>query len=255
MILDTIVAHKREEVRRLRSQGLHEPQASVGPPRGFLQALTSDPGVSIIAEVKKASPSKGVLCADFNPVDIAGNYKRGGAHAISVLTDERFFQGALSYLPLIRDKVDLPVLRKDFIIDELQIKQTSMYGADALLLIAAILDQIQIRDFQNMAMEFGLEVLVEVHNEKELEKALAAGSTFIGINNRNLHDFSVDLNTTFRLLQKIPATISVVSESGIHSRADMERLQAAQVTAALIGERLMRDKDPVAGLKTLLGKN
>jgi indole-3-glycerol phosphate synthase len=253
MILDTIVAQKREEVARLRAQGVVGPEEEVAPPRGFVHALTAFDGVAVIAEAKKASPSKGVICANFDPQRIAQNYKQGGAHAMSVLTDERFFQGALSFIPLVRRTVDLPVLRKDFIIHELQIEQARLYGADAVLLIAAILDQVQLHDFRCMAEELGMDVLVEVHDEIELEKSLAAGSSLIGINNRNLRDFSVDLDTTFRLKRDIPAHIPVVSESGIRNRDDMMLLHDAQITAALIGEALMRDNDPIAGLKKLLG--
>jgi indole-3-glycerol phosphate synthase len=252
MILDTIVARKREEVDRLRTQGIVGPEQEIAPPRGFVQALTGFDGVAVIAEAKKASPSKGVICSDFDPQRIAQNYKQGGAHAMSVLTDEQFFQGALSFIPLVRRTVDLPVLRKDFIIHELQIEQARLYGADAILLIAAILDKVQIHDFRSMAEELGMDVLVEVHDEIELEKSLAAGSSLIGINNRNLRDFSVDLDTTFRLKLEIPAHIPVVSESGIRNRDDMLRLLDAQITAALIGETLMRDNDPIAGLKKLL---
>lgn len=253
MILDTIVAQKREEVARLQTQGIVGPEEEIAPPRGFVQALTGFDGVAVIAEAKKASPSKGVICDNFDPRRIAQNFKQGGAQAMSVLTDERFFQGSLSFIPLVRRTVDLPVLRKDFIIHELQIEQARLYGADAVLLIAAILDQVQIDDFRSMAEELGMDVLVEVHDEIELEKSLAAGSSLIGINNRNLRDFSVDLDTTFRLKREIPAHIPVVSESGIRNRDDMMRLHDAQITAALIGETLMRDNDPVAGLKTLLG--
>ncbi len=253
MILDTIVARKREEVARLRAQGIVGPEEEFAPPRGFVRALTDFAGVAVIAEAKKASPSKGVICDDFDPRRIAQNYKQGGAHAMSVLTDEQFFQGELSFIPLVRRTVDLPVLRKDFIIHELQIEQARLYGSDAILLIAAILDQVQIHDFRNMAEELGMDVLVEVHDEIELEKSLVAGSSLIGINNRNLRDFSVDLDTTFRLKREIPAHIPVVSESGIRNHDDMLRLHDAQITAALIGETLMRDNDPVAGLKKLLG--
>jgi len=251
MILDTIVAQKQEEVARLRSRGLGEPVAEIAPPRGFQQALVMYDGVAVIAEVKKASPSKGVICAHFDPQNIARHYQTGGAQAISVLTDERFFQGALSYIPLVRETVDLPVLRKDFIIDPLQVQEARLFGADAILLIAAILEQNQLQDLQALAIELGMDVLVEVHNEEELQKALAAGSTLIGINNRNLRDFSVDLDTTFRLKREIPDHIPVVSESGIRNRSDMQRLRAALITAALIGETLMRASDPVAALKGL----
>jgi indole-3-glycerol phosphate synthase len=253
MILDTIVARKREEVDRLRTKGLVGPEEEIAPPRGFVQALLDFDGVAVIAEAKKASPSKGVICDDFDPERIARHYKEGGAHAMSVLTDERFFQGDLAFIPLVRRTIDLPVLRKDFIIHELQIEQARLYGADAILLIAAILDQAQLHDFRNMAEELGMDVLVEVHDEIELEKSLAAGSTLIGVNNRNLRDFSVDLDTTFRLKRGIPAHLPVVSESGIRNHDDMLRLQDNRITAALIGETLMRDNDPVKGLKKLLG--
>lgn len=240
MILDTIVARKYEEVAALKERGLPTLDQPVAPPRGFLQALVDAPGVAIIAEAKKASPSKGVIQPDFDPVRIALNYREGGAHCLSVLTDVDFFQGSLAYIPLVREAVELPVLRKDFIIDPLQIKEARIVGADAVLLIAAILEVGQLRDFRLLAESLGMDVLVEVHDERELEDALAAESRLIGINNRNLNDFSVSLETTFRLLQKIPPGVPVVSESGITSVADMQRLKAAGVKAALIGESLMR---------------
>ena len=244
MILDKIVARKRLEVAELKSKGIRLPEAfaekKIDPPRGFRRALLAYPGVSIIAEVKKASPSKGVICPDFDPVAIAMNYERSGAQAISVLTDVDFFQGSLLYLMQVRQAVQLPVLRKDFIIDELQIKEAHVHGADAILLIAAILDLQQLRDYQVYAGECGMDVLVEVHDEKELERTLNAGSRLIGINNRNLKDFSMDLETTFRLKKLIPADIPVVSESGLRDQADIKRLHEAEVAAALIGETLMR---------------
>ena len=256
MILDKIVAKKKQEVADLRINGISLPGQFMGmviaPPRGFRQALISYPGVSVIAEVKKASPSKGVICEDFRPVDIAVNYKRNGAQAISVLTDVDFFQGSLLYLLQVRDAVDLQVLRKDFIIDELQIREASVHGADAILLIAAILDRYQLRDFQAYAGEFGMDILVEVHNEQELDMALAADSRLIGINNRNLNDFTVDIETTFRLKKHIPSDIPVVSESGLKNRDDIKRLQDEGVAAALIGETLMRagtDCDVLRGLR------
>ena len=240
MILDTIVARKYEEVAALKERGLPILDQPVAPPRGFLQALVDAPGVAIIAEAKKASPSKGVIQPDFDPVRIALNYREGGARCLSVLTDVDFFQGSLAYIPLVREAVALPVLRKDFIIDPLQITEARIVGADAVLLIAAILEVEQLRDFRLLAESLGMDVLVEVHDERELEDALAAESRLIGINNRNLNDFSVSLETTFRLLQKIPPGVPVVSESGITSVADMQRLKAAGVKAALIGESLMR---------------
>ncbi len=244
MILDTIVAKKKIEVAELRSKGIHLPpefrDKAIALPRGFISALTRYPEVSIIAEVKKASPSKGVICADFRPVDIAVNYQQNGAQAVSVLTDVDFFQGALVYLMQVREAVSLPVLRKDFIIDELQIEEARLHGADAILLIAAILDLAQLRDYQACAGEYGMDVLVEVHDEWETERALEAGSTLIGINNRNLKDFSMDLETTFRLKKLIPKNIPVVSESGLKTVDDFKRLRDEGVSAALVGETLMR---------------
>jgi indole-3-glycerol phosphate synthase len=244
MILDTIVARKKQEVARLRSAGVHLPaqfrDREIAPPRGFCRALLDYPGVAVIAEVKKASPSKGVICEDFQPVEIAGNYRRNGAQAISVLTDADFFQGALLHLMQVREAVPLPVLRKDFIIDALQIEEAHVHGADAILLIAAILDLSQLQDFQAKAAACGMDVLVEVHDERETEQALKAGSRLLGINNRNLKTFAVDLETTFRLKKLIPAEIPVVSESGLRTAEDFRRLRAEGITAALIGETLMR---------------
>lgn len=240
MILDTIVARKYEEVATLKERGLPVIDRLVAPPRGFLRALVEAPSVAIIAEAKKASPSKGVIQPNFDPVRIARNYRDGGAHCLSILTDVDFFQGSLSYILQVREAVALPVLRKDFIIDALQIEEARAVGADAILLIAAILDVAQLRDFRLLAESLGMDVLVEVHDERELDDALRAESRLIGINNRNLNDFSVSLETTFRLLPRIPQGIPVVSESGITSATDMHRLREAGVKAALIGESLMR---------------
>jgi len=248
MILDRIVERKRVEVAQLKKKGIVLPEAfrdrQIDPPRGFRQALLDYDGVAIIAEVKKASPSKGVICEDFDPVAVARNYEQTGAQAVSVLTDADFFQGSLLYLMQVRQAVRLPVLRKDFLIDALQIEEAHAHGADAILLIAAILDLRQLQDYQACAAGFGMDVLVEVHDEKELELALAADSRLIGINNRNLQDFSMDLNTTFRLKKMIPTGIPVVSESGLRDQADIRRLEEAGVTAALIGETLMRAGSP-----------
>ncbi len=253
MILDTIVEKKRQEVAELRRQGLRSPEIEVAVPRGFLQALLDYEGVAVIAEAKKASPSKGVICPDFDPVRIARAYQRGGAQAMSVLTDESFFQGSLSYIPLVRAEVSLPVLRKDFMIDEIQIRQAAMFGADAILLIVAILDDEQIKDYLSLAGELGLDVLVEVHDEHEAHRALKMGSCLLGINNRNLKDFSMDIDTTFRVMKEIPTGIPVVSESGIRGRDDFLRLQDHGVCAALIGESLMRAANPSQGLQELRG--
>jgi len=244
MILDKIVRRKEEEVANLRRNGICLPpefrDKSIDPPRGFTRALLTYPGVSIIAEVKKASPSKGVICHDFDPVRIAINYQKLGAQAVSVLTDVDFFQGSLRYLMQVREAVKLPVIRKDFLIDPLQIEEARQHGADAVLLIAAILDEYQLRDYRQLAEQYGMDTLVEVHDEKELETALAAGSPLVGVNNRNLKDFSVDLGTTLRLKKLTPPDIPVVSESGLTCREDLERLANAGIAAALIGESLMR---------------
>lgn len=252
MILDTIVAEKKREVEKLLVKGIVFPARPVAPPRGFAAALAGKSGVRVIAEAKKASPSKGIIRPDFDPAAIARSYAAGGAAAMSVLTDEVFFQGALSYLELVRTAVDLPVLRKEFIIHEVQIREAHAWGADAILLIAAILDVAQMRDFRQQAEECGMDVLVEVHDEPELEQALQAGSRLVGINNRNLQTFAVDLATTFRLAKEIPADIPVVSESGIRNRDDMLRLADAGIHVALIGETLMRAADPGKALQEIL---
>lgn len=252
MILDTIAARKREEIAALYRKGIQAPELPVAPPRGFIRALLEAPGVAIIAEAKKASPSKGVICADFDPQQIARNYQQGGAKALSVLTDRDFFQGSITFIPLVRNTVDLPVLRKDFILDPIQVDEAAQYGADAILLIAALLDTVQMLDLRQQAEALGMDVLIEVHDEAELEKTLAAGVKLLGINNRNLHDFSMDLETTFRLKRLIPDTLPVVSESGISSRADMLRLQEAGIQAALIGESLMRSTEQGKTLQDFL---
>lgn len=243
-ILDRIVAKKKLEVAELRKNGIVLPpefrESDTDVARGFREALLSYSGVSVIAEVKKASPSKGVISPDFNPVEIARNYQQNGAQAISVLTDVDFFQGALLYMMQVRKVVEMPVLRKDFIIDELQIKESAVHGADCILLIAAILEKSQLKEYQACAMEFGMDVLVEVHDETETEMALEADSNLIGVNNRNLKDFSIDLETTFRLKKRIPKDIPVVSESGLKSADDFRRLEDEGITAALVGETLMR---------------
>ena len=252
MILDTIVARKKEEVAALKARGISMPDLEIPPPRGFIRALTEFPGVAVIAEAKKASPSKGVIRPDFDPVAIARSYLAGGAQALSVLTDVDFFQGSLSYIPAVRAAVALPVLRKDFIIDPLQIREARAYGADAILLIAAILETARIQDYQALAFELGMDALVEVHDEAEVEKAVAAGSRLIGINNRDLRDFSMDLNTTFRLQKMIPVEIPLVSESGIRDHHDMLRLAEHGIKAVLVGETLMRAADQADALRTLV---
>ncbi|MEA3385511.1 MAG: indole-3-glycerol phosphate synthase TrpC, partial [Thermodesulfobacteriota bacterium] len=210
--------------------------------------LVSDPGVSIIAEVKKASPSKGLLCPNFDPVSIAEDYQAGGARAVSVLTDEKFFQGNLEFLPKIRKGIDLPLLRKDFIIDHFQVEEARLWGADAVLLIIAVLDDTMLSELMAHIREKGIDPLVEVHNENEMERALAADADLIGVNNRNLEDFSVSIETTFRIKKALPPEIPLVSESGISTLDDIKRLLDAGITAVLIGEALVKAEDRITSL-------
>ncbi len=253
MILDTIVAQKKLEVAKLRENGIHAP-SEVDAPRGFIKALTSFDGLALIAEAKKASPSKGVICEDFRPAEIAKRYEAGGAQCMSVLTDEKFFQGSLEYLSLVRKTVNLPVLRKEFIIDALQIEEARAHGADAILLIAAILSEQQMAEFLACARELGMDVLVEVHNEAELEVALRVDTPLLGVNNRNLKTFEVDVSTTFRLQKLIPAHIPLVSESGIRGFADIKQCLDHNITAVLVGETLMRAGDTDGSLAQLMGR-
>ena len=260
-ILQKIVAHKREEVAAAKArfplERLRQRLALVeDTPRGFARALRTmaeSGGTAVIAEVKKGSPSKGVIRPDFDPLAIAEIYQAHGATCLSVLTDERFFLGHLNYLGLIREAVGLPLLRKDFICDPYQIVEARAFGADAILLIAAMLDDAELADFAGQARELGLDVLLEVHDETELERALATDCELIGINNRSLRSFVTDLATTERLAPRLPAGRLLVAESGIHSRADVERLQRAGAAAFLVGESLMREADIGAKLEELLG--
>jgi indole-3-glycerol phosphate synthase len=224
-------------------------------PRGFQAALINarqSGWTPIIAEVKKGSPSKGVIRADFDPLEIAGIYQENGASCLSVLTDEHFFLGHLSYLALIREQVSLPLLRKDFIFDPYQIYQARAAGADAVLLIAAMLELHQLQDYHALARELSLDVLLEVHDERELEMALATDCSMIGINNRSLRTFAVDISTSERLAASIPEGRTVVAESGINSRQEIVRLLESGLHAFLIGESLMREPDIGAKLRELL---
>src|SRR5580704_7953514 len=259
-ILDKIVAEKKLEVAQLRSQADKLKQAAAARKefRDFAGALRRDNGVALIAEIKKASPSAGVIVKDFDAIQIAREYEAGGASALSVLTDEKFFQGRIEYLQQIRDAVKLPLLRKDFIIDELQIYQSVARGADAILLIVAILNDAQLKDFRELAAQLNLASLVEVHDEAELDRAVASGAEIIGVNNRDLRDFSVSLATTEKLAAKLKKGMCgkhiLVAESGIHARADVERVAKAGANAILVGESLMRSGDIAAKVKELLGK-
>ncbi len=262
MILDKITEHKRLEVAKAKNRrSLASLQSGVGEledqPRGFLRALhaTADSGwTAVIAEVKKGSPSKGVIREDFDPLTIAETYQDNGATCLSVLTDEHFFMGSLQYLGTIREVVSLPLLRKDFICDPYQIYEARVAGADAILLIAAMLDAGQLAEYNALATELRLDVLLEVHDELELELALATGCELIGINNRSLKTFETNLATTERLLPLIPANHFVVAESGITCHADVLRLQTAGAKGFLVGEALMREDDIGAKLRELQGK-
>jgi indole-3-glycerol phosphate synthase len=211
--------------------------------RPFRAALQRGNEVAVIAEVKKASPSAGDIVADFNPLSQAREYARGGAHALSILTDEKFFKGHLSYLRQIRGEVDLPLLRKDFIVHELQVYESVVAGADAILLIVASLDDAQLHSLYDLAKSCQLDVLVEVHDLPEMERALELGADLIGINNRNLKTFAVDLATTEALSEEIPNDTVAVSESGIKNAADVRRARACGMNAVLVGETLMRAKN------------
>ena len=218
--------------------------------RDFRAALSAC-APAIIAEVKKASPSRGVLAADFAPARIARAYERGGAAALSVLTDRSFFEGSLGDLEAARAATSLPVLRKDFLIAESQALEAAAHGADAILLIAAVLAESQIRDFREAAARYRMAALVEVHNLREMEIAIAAGSDIIGVNNRDLTTFEVSLDVSLRLAERIPPGVLAVSESGIHTARDIARLREAGYAAFLVGERLMKSGDPTAALREL----
>jgi len=255
-ILDKIASVKREEVDRLkRERGLHSLKAGASsrpPVRPFLETLVRPEKLSLIAEIKRASPSRGLLREDFDVPFLAASYEKGGAQCLSVLTDREFFRGDLSFLGRAKAAAGLPVLRKDFIIDPLQVFEAREADADAILLIAAMLAPGQLKDLQALAWDLGLAVLVEVHDAVELERVLSSGVKLLGINNRNLKDFRVELKTSFDLLKICPSGVPVVSESGIFTRADAEALKAAGAAAVLVGEAFMTKKDPCQAAKDLM---
>ena len=252
-ILQKIVARKKIEVEKLKKQGFQPSStAAAGRRRSLAAALSLPPQPRVIAEVKKASPSTGLLAADFDPPSLVAAYEKGGAAALSVVTDEQFFQGDVAWLTALRPLVDLPLLRKDFIIDSLQVLESRAAGADAILLIAAILDRDKLLELLETAAGQGLECLVEVHNEEELEKVLSTPAAMIGINNRNLKDFTVSLETTLRLRKHIPADRLVVSESGIDRHEQLVRLGAAGVQGVLVGSSLVKAGDRAAKLRELI---
>jgi indole-3-glycerol phosphate synthase len=256
-ILDEIVASKRREVAAARLRmplEEMEVQAATAPPvRDFRAALTGPGPIQLIAEVKKASPSAQVIRADFDPIAIARIYQAHGAACLSVLTDAPYFQGHLSYLARIRAAVAIPLLRKDFLIDEYQVVEARLAGADAILLIAEILDDATLGRLLERARGLGMSALVEFHDESNLSRVLASGADLVGINNRDLRRFVTDLEQTLRLRDRIPSEVTLVSESGIRTRRDVERLEAAGVDAILVGETLMRADDIGLAVEQLLG--
>jgi indole-3-glycerol phosphate synthase len=257
-ILNEIMAAKRVEIAaaqsRVSASALHDALATAPPPRDFLAAVSRPGAVRLIAEVKKASPSKGLLRADFDPAAIARTYEQHGASAISVLTDEQFFHGSLENLRRVRAAVALPVLRKDFVLDPYQVLEARAAGADAVLLIAECLDDAQLQSLHDAIVALGMTPLVELYDPENLPRVLAIGARLIGINNRDLRSFKTDLEHTLRLRRQVPADRAVVGESGIRTRADVVRLAEAGVQAMLVGESLVVKPDIGPAVDALLGK-
>ena len=254
-MLDEIIAKKKKEVEQRKKilplAQLKKRIAQQKPPLDFAFALKGEP-MRLIAEVKQASPSRGILCSNFNPTELATTYAQGGANAISVLTEVNYFKGSIDHLAAIREVVKLPLLRKDFIFDPYQVYESRAYGADALLLIVAALSQEQLKELLSISHRLGLKCLVEVHNETDVERALLSGAEIIGINNRNLSTFTVDINTTGQLRPLIPRQKIVVAESGIKSRKDIEKLIDWRVNAVLIGEALVTANNILTKMKELM---
>lgn len=256
-LLDRILASKRKELDLAKAERpvaeLERAAAAAPPPRDFFAALDAPGGVQLIAEVKKASPSRGVLRADFDPVEIAQTYERHGAACLSVLTDEPHFQGSLEHLAEVRKAVKLPLLRKDFILETYQLLEARAAGADAVLLIAECLDDCRLRKLHNEALDLGLTPLVELYEPENLARVLDAGATLVGVNNRNLRTFETDLGHTIRLADRVPAHCLLVAESGIRTLEDVRRLAAAGVRAMLVGESLVSRPDIGRAVDELLG--
>jgi indole-3-glycerol phosphate synthase len=257
-ILKRIVAVKHEEIQAARARrdlaSLRREAESTGGLRDFVGAMRARIGQgrsAVIAEIKKASPSKGVLREHFVPAEIALSYERGGAACLSVLTDEQFFQGCAAYLQQARTACMLPVLRKDFMVDAYQVYEARAMGADCILLIAACLDDAEMADLEAQTHSLGMAVLVEVHDGRELDRALRLNTPLVGINNRNLRTFEVSLDTTLGLLSQVPAERVLVTESGVLGRGDVDRMRAAGVSAFLVGEAFMRSSDPGQALAEL----
>jgi indole-3-glycerol phosphate synthase len=258
--LDVIIESTKETVKKsisFRSTASLEEDFEKYNKRGFEDAImsrVSEKETAIIAEIKKASPSKGIIREDFEPIKISKEYEEGGATCLSILTDEPFFQGKLEYLDIVRSSCELPILRKDFMIDLYQIYETKAYGGDCILLIVAALDIIQLKDFSQLARELNLDILIEVHSEDELNEALSINSKLIGINNRDLTTFEVDKNLAIKLARQIPKDVIVVSESGISSREDILSSKEQGIHSFLIGESFMRKPNPGNALKDILEK-
>lgn len=250
-ILQTIYQQKQEEVARLKQYGIPD-DFEKQPSRDFIKALSTDGSPSVIAEIKKASPSRGLLCKEFEPAVIAREYADAGARCLSVLTDQKFFQGQYEDLLQAKKACNLPVLRKDFLIDPVQIMESHAFGADCILLIVALLDSPQLKDFCQMAQDLNMAVLVESHTEAELEKALALPTPLIGINNRSLHTFETDLQTSIHLKKYIPSHKIPIAESGIHTRDDILLLQSSGIHTFLIGESLMKSPHRGDDLRNLI---
>ncbi len=246
-ILDKIISHKKIEIAASKQEVapnvLEAKLTDADKTRPFKKAISGPGGINLIAEIKKASPSRGVIRDGFDPVEMAEVYEENGAAAISVLTDKKFFQGSINFLPEVRRTTGIPLLRKDFIIDEYQIYESRAYGADALLLIAAVLSREEMDSFLSLSRDLGLDCLVEVHSEEEVSKVLETSAEIIGINNRSLRTFEVDLSTTLRLKRLIPSNKIVVSESGIRSREEVRLLAGEGIAAVLVGESLLRSED------------
>jgi indole-3-glycerol phosphate synthase len=255
-ILDEIVVQKKREIMAARERvplsQLEAQLSAASPPRGFLRALRAATAPALIAEVKKASPSAGLIRADFDAAGIAAEYESAGAACLSVLTDEHYFQGSLAALRAARQRVQIPVMRKEFIIDRYQIAEARVAGADCVLLIAECLDDVQLHDLYIYARQLGMDVLIELHDAANIQRVLATGTELLGINNRNLQTFTTSLDHTFQLQQQLPPGVLLVSESGIRSHADVLRLRAAGVGAVLVGESLMRQPNIQRAVKDLL---
>jgi indole-3-glycerol phosphate synthase len=256
-MLEAILADKRHEVATLHERASVESFtaviANLPPTRDFRAAIATAQGIAIIAEIKRKSPSRGILNATVDPGQTAILYQQAGASAVSVLTDEKYFGGTLEDLRLVRQSVELPILRKDFIIDELQVLESRAAGADAILLIVAALSRNELAMLHRIATEIGLAALVEVHTETEARVACDIGAELIGINNRDLHTFEMSLDVTLRIAPLLPREVTIVSESGIHTTDDVERVRKAGASAVLVGQCLMTSSDPAAKLQELIG--